>query len=82
MQEKVVKTGITTALKLAVGFLPQKIILSMQTKIKYKLRCRKNGIVVSDNLELFDIVWKRIYNEEIFPMDNETPKRNYNAIPR
>jgi hypothetical protein len=43
----------------------------MQTKTKYKLRCRKNGIVVSDNLELFDIVWKRIYNKEIYSMDKK-----------
>jgi hypothetical protein len=38
---------------------------------KYKLRCRKNGILVcfENELNLFDIVWKRIFNPEIYPLD-------------
>lgn len=35
----------------------------------YKLRCRKLGIVVSSDLSKYDIVWKREFNSEIFPMD-------------
>lgn len=43
----------------------------MQTKVIYKLRCRKNGIVVTTNPELYDIVWKRIFNPEIYTMDKK-----------
>jgi hypothetical protein len=37
--------------------------------IKYKLRCRNKGILVTSKPELYDVVWKRIYNPEIYPMD-------------
>ena len=29
---------------------------------KYKLRCRKLGIIVSYNPEKYDVVWKREFN--------------------
>jgi hypothetical protein len=37
--------------------------------IKYKLRCRNKGILVTSKPELYSVVWKRIYNPEIYPMD-------------
>lgn len=38
-------------------------------KIEYLLRCRKKGIVVSFNLELFDVVWKREFKPDISFID-------------
>jgi hypothetical protein len=43
----------------------------MLDKIKYKLRCRKNGILVTSNPSEYDVVWKRIFNPEIYTVDNE-----------
>ena len=36
---------------------------------KYKLRCRKLGIIVSNNPENYDVVWKREFNPEIYSID-------------
>lgn len=38
-------------------------------KIKYKLRCREKGILVTSTPEKFDVVWKRKFNPEIYPED-------------
>ena len=40
-------------------------------KIKYKLRCRNNGIVVTTNPSKYNIVWIRKFNPNIYPIDNE-----------
>jgi hypothetical protein len=37
--------------------------------IKYKLRCRNKGILVTSNPELYNVVWKRKFNPEIYPED-------------
>jgi len=36
---------------------------------KYKLRCRNNGILVTLTPEKHNIVWIRIFNTEIYPID-------------
>ena len=38
-------------------------------KIKYKLRCREKGVLVTSKPEKYKIVWKRIFNPEIYPVD-------------
>jgi len=38
-------------------------------RTKYKLRCRDKGILVTSNPEKYNVVWKRIFNSEIYPMD-------------
>lgn len=38
-------------------------------KQKYKLRCRNKGILVTLTPEKYNIVWKRVLNPEIYPMD-------------
>ena len=43
----------------------------MLDKIKYKLRCQKNGILVTSNPNKYDVVWKRLFNHEIYSVDNE-----------
>jgi len=46
-------------------------------EIKYKLRCRKKGIVVDlgKNLYKYDIVWKREFNSEIYSIDKQQIKK-------
>jgi hypothetical protein len=39
------------------------------TKTIYKLRCRNNGIVVTENPKKYNIVWIRIYDPEIYTID-------------
>lgn len=39
--------------------------------LKYKLRCRKCGILVSENSELHDVIWRRKCDSSIYPMDME-----------
>jgi len=39
---------------------------------KYKLRCRKHGIVVTLNPEKFDVVWKREFNPDVYSIDKTT----------
>ena len=41
---------------------------------KYKLRCRKKGIVVDfeENFYKYDIVWKRNFNPDTSPIDKIT----------
>jgi len=39
--------------------------------ILYKLRCRKNGILVTDAPEKYDVIWSRIFNPAIYPMDKQ-----------
>ena len=41
----------------------------MLDKIKYKLRCRKNGILVTSNPNKYDVDWKRLFNPEMYPID-------------
>jgi hypothetical protein len=43
-------------------------------KLKYKLRCRNKGILVTSNPENYDMVWKRIFNPEIYPEDAKDKK--------
>ena len=45
-----------------------KLKINMEVK-KYKLRCRKLGIIVSDNPKNKDVVWKREFNPEIYSID-------------
>ena len=40
-------------------------------KLKYKLRCRNKGILVTSNPEKYNIVWKRVFNPKIFPIDQK-----------
>jgi len=40
-------------------------------KIRYKLRCRAKGILVTSNPKNFDVVWKRKFNPEIYPEDDK-----------
>ena len=49
---------------------------SIIEKQKYKLRCRYKGIVVTLDPEKYNIVWKREFNEEIFPIDRRIYKQN------
>lgn len=48
--------------------LKQKI--NMEIK-KYKIRCRKNGIIVclEKEMQKYDVIWKRIFNPKIYPKD-------------
>lgn len=41
--------------------------------MKYKLRCRKKGIVVDElsDIDKYDIVWIREMIPEVYPMDKE-----------
>ena len=36
---------------------------------KYKLRCRKKGIVVVTNINDYDVIWIRKFNTEIYSID-------------
>ena len=36
---------------------------------KYKLRCRSKGIVVTTKLKNYNVVWKRVFNPEIYSID-------------
>ncbi len=38
-------------------------------KQKYKLRCRKKGIVVTLNPEQYNVVWERNFNPIIYSVD-------------
>lgn len=38
-------------------------------KIKYRLRCRFKGVLVTSNPKKFDVVWKRVFNPKIYPED-------------
>jgi hypothetical protein len=38
-------------------------------KIKYKLRCRNKGILVTYSPEEYNIVWIRLFNPKIYPID-------------
>ena len=42
-------------------------------KLKYKLRCRNNGILVTSKPKKYDVVWKRKFDPKIYPQDkNQT----------
>lgn len=45
----------------------------MENTKKYKLRCRKLGVLICSESELtkYDIVWKREFNPIIYPLDNQ-----------
>lgn len=45
-------------------------ILIMENTKKYKLRCRKLGVLVCSELTKYDIVWKREFNPIIYSIDN------------
>ena len=38
---------------------------------KYKLRCRKKGILVTTNPHVYDVVWVREYSPEVYAKDNK-----------
>lgn len=48
--------------------------------LKYKLRCRKCGILVSENSELHDVIWKRKCDSSIYPMDMEPIDKQKNEF--
>ncbi len=42
---------------------------SVMKETKYKLRCRNKGILVTSEPEKYNVVWKRIFNPEIYSID-------------
>ena len=49
-------------------------------KQKYKLRCRNKGIVVTTDINKYDVVWKIEFNPEIFSIDKILYKQNCGCL--
>lgn len=49
----------------------------MDDGIKYKLRCRIHGILITTRPEIFDVVWSRLFNPKTYPIDMEDEKNTY-----
>jgi len=47
------------------------------TEQKYKLRCRRNGILITTKPQYFDVVWKRLFNPKIYSIDKIDEKQTY-----
>lgn len=49
----------------------------MKNKI-YKLRCRNKGIVVTSNLDKYNIIWLRNFNPNIYSIDKNHEQQTTN----